>query len=84
MYEEYIIHKTLEGWDKGFTVGGKWISNLRYADDTVLLATTFGNMKEILHRLEVESGKLGFAINRQKTKLMVIDRAGKLSGAYNI
>lgn len=41
-------------------------------------------MKEILDRLEVESGKLGLSINRQKTKLMVVDRAEKLSDVQNL
>nr|XP_032510654.1 uncharacterized protein LOC116765315 [Danaus plexippus plexippus] len=41
-------------------------------------------MSTILNRLEVENGKLGLGINRQKTKLMIVDRALKLSNAKTI
>lgn len=76
------MRKTLEGWKKGFVIGGKRISNLRYADDTVLLTTSVDDMKALLHRLEIESKELGLAVNKQKTKLMVVDRAGKLTDAH--
>ncbi|XP_063634653.1 uncharacterized protein LOC134805268 [Cydia splendana] len=84
IYGEYIVRKSLEGWHKGFAVGGKRINNLRYADDTVLLASSISDMQELVNRLEVESGKLGLAINRSKTKLMIVDRAGRLSAAPTI
>ncbi|PZC71182.1 hypothetical protein B5X24_HaOG213934 [Helicoverpa armigera] len=79
IYGEYIIRKTIENWEKGFPVGGKRLSNLRYADDTVLLATSMEDMTELFQRLETESGNIGLAVNRSKTKVMIVDRAGTLA-----
>ncbi|XP_063537549.1 uncharacterized protein LOC134746908 [Cydia strobilella] len=84
IYGEYIIRKVLENWDKGFPIGGKRISNLRYADDTVLLATSVEDMQELFQRLETESDRMGLTVNRSKTKLMVVDRAKKLPRIVNI
>lgn len=79
IYGEYVIRKTIENWEKGFPVGGKRLSNLRYADDTVLLATSMEDMTELFQRLETESGNIGLAVNRSKTKVMIVDRAGTLA-----
>ncbi|XP_049886587.1 uncharacterized protein LOC126381094 [Pectinophora gossypiella] len=79
IYGEYIIRKTIENWEKGFPIGGKRLSNLRYADDTVLLATSIEEMSELFQRLELESGNIGLEVNRRKTKVMIVDRAGKLT-----
>ena len=79
IYGEDIIRKTMETWERGFAVGGKRIANLPYADDTVLLATSGTEMKELLHKLETESETMGLSINMSKTKFMIVDRPGKLS-----
>ncbi|XP_011685474.1 PREDICTED: uncharacterized protein LOC105448526 [Wasmannia auropunctata] len=78
-YGEYIIRKTIEDWEGGFVVGGRKITNLRYADDTVLLATSMDEMEELLRKLVTESEELGLAVNKSKTKLIVINRANKLA-----
>ncbi|XP_037871039.1 uncharacterized protein LOC119629400 [Bombyx mori] len=65
----------LEEWDKGKSIGGRVINNLRYADDITLLAQTREDMKIQLTRLEAASLKFGLAINRDKTKMMIVDRA---------
>jgi len=72
IYGEHIIRRVAEEWKGRITIGGVNISNLRYADDTVLLAST---KDKLLHNLETESRSLGLDINYLKSKVMIIDRA---------
>lgn len=67
----------LEDWEKGVSIGGRLINNLRYADDTTLLAQSKEDIEDLLSRLEVKSLEFGLAINRDKTKMMIVDRAGQ-------
>lgn len=80
IYGEYIIRRILDNWKGGFTVGAKRIANLRYTDDTVLLATFMDDMEELIQRLVMESEKVGLTINKNKTKFIIIDRVGKQRG----
>ena len=85
-YGEYIIRRTCEDWEGGVTIGGSKITNLRYADDTTLLASSETEMINLLTRMEEISLELGLKINHAKTKLMVVDRANKLqlTGALDL
>lgn len=74
IYTEYIMRMVLENWDKGVSIGGRLISNLRYADDTTLFATSQADVERFLSLLEITSSDFGLAINRDKTKVMVVDR----------
>nr|XP_012552633.2 uncharacterized protein LOC105842916 [Bombyx mori] len=73
------MRKALDGWDGGVTVGGTKITNLRYADDTTILAASESEMAAILERIERVNLKFGLHINRSKTKVMTVDRAQVLS-----
>ncbi|CAK1590841.1 unnamed protein product [Parnassius mnemosyne] len=73
------MRRALEGWEGGISIGGVKISNLRYADDTTLFASSEKELAQLLRRLEVESGLAGLSINKSKTKVMLIDRTGQLS-----
>lgn len=84
IYGEYIIRTAQENWERGFAFGGTRITDLRYADDTVLLATPMDDMRVLLQKLGVESEELGLTINRCKAKLMIVDGACKLSDANTI
>lgn len=79
LYGEYIMRKALDGWNGGVTVGGTKIMNLRYADDTTILAASETEMAAILERIERVSLEFGLHINRSKTKVMTVDRAQVLS-----
>lgn len=68
--------KVLENWHGRISVAEKRIWNLRYADDTTLIAKTENKMAVLLQRLEYESELHGLRINRQKTK--IIDRWNSL------
>ncbi|XP_037869594.1 uncharacterized protein LOC105842522 [Bombyx mori] len=73
------MRKALDGWNGGVTVGGTKITNLRYADDTTILAASETEMAAILERIERVSLEFGLHINRSKTKVMTVDRAQVLS-----
>lgn len=79
MYAEYIMREALNGYEGGIRIGGRTINNLRYADDTTLVAEIEGALKELLERVRVEREKRGLKLNVKKTKLMT---TGKLDGLY--
>lgn len=85
-YGEYIMRQTCEDWSGGVRIGGAHITNLRYADDTTLLAADEPEMSLFFSKMERISNSLGLSINRSKTKLMVVDRANvlRLSGALGL
>ena len=54
----------------GIKIAGRNINNLRYADDTTLLAKTEEELKSLLMKVKEESEKVGLKLNIQKTKIM--------------
>ena len=58
----------------GLKVNGKMINNLRYADDTVLIAENEKDLQNLLDIVSEESKKLGLELNSKKTEVMVISR----------
>ena len=52
------------------TIAGRNINNLRYADDTTLMAESEEEIKSLLMRVKVESEKVGLKLNIQKMKIM--------------
>ena len=54
-------------------VSGRNINNLRYADDTTLMAESEEELKDLLMKVKEESEKVGLKINIQKTKIMASD-----------
>jgi len=56
-----------------FQIAGRNINNLRYADDTTLMAESEEKLKSLLMKVKVESGKVGLKLNIQKTKIMASD-----------
>ena len=54
----------------GIKIAGKNISNLRYADDTTLMAESEEELKSLLMKVKKESQKVGLKLNIQKTKIM--------------
>ena len=51
----------------GIKIAGRYIINLRYADDTTLMAESKEELKSLLMKLKEESGKAGLKLNIQKT-----------------
>ena len=60
----------LEGAQTGIKIARENISNLRYADDTTLMAESEEELKSLLMKVKEESEKVGFKFNIQKTKIM--------------
>ena len=55
----------------GIKIAGRNINNLRYADDTTLMAESGEELKSLLMKVKVESEKVGLKLNIQKMKMMV-------------
>ena len=60
----------LEETQAGIKIAGRNINNLRYADDTTLMAEGEEEPKSLLMKVKVESEKVGLKLNIQKTKIM--------------
>ena len=71
LYPEYIMRNTgLEKAQAGIKIAGRNINNLRYADDTTLMAESEEEIKSILMKVIEESEQVGLKLNIQKTKIM--------------
>ena len=71
LYAEYITRNAgLEEAQTGIKISGRNINNLRYADDTTLMAESEEELKSFLMRVKEESEKVGLKFNIQKTKIM--------------
>ena len=60
----------LEEAQAGIKIGGRNINNLRYTDDTTLMAESEEELKSPMMKVKVESEKVGLKLNIQKTKIM--------------
>ena len=71
LYVEYIMRKAgLEEAQSGIKIARRNINNLRYADDTTLMAESEEELKSLLMKVKEESEKVGLKLNTQKTKIM--------------
>ena len=67
----YILQPCwLEEAQAGIKIAGRNINNLRYADDTTLMAESEEELKSLLMKVKVESEKVGLKLNVQKMKIM--------------
>ena len=60
----------LEEAQAGIKIAGRNINNLRYVDDTILMAESEDELKSLLMKVKEESEKVGLKLNIQKTKIM--------------
>ena len=71
LYAEYIMRNTgLEEAQAGIKIAKRNINNLRYADDTTLMAESEEELKSLLMKVKEESEKVGLKLNIQKTKVL--------------
>ena len=71
LYAEFIMRNAgLEEAQAGIKIAGRNINNLRYADDTTLMAESEEEHKSLLKKVKVESEKVGLKLNIQKMKIM--------------
>ena len=70
-HAEHIVRNAgLEEAQAGIKIAGRNNNNLRYADDTALMAESEEELKSLLMKVKEESGKVGLKLNIQKTKIM--------------
>ena len=71
LYTEYIMRDArLDEAQAGIKISGRNISNLRYADDTTLMAESEEELKSFLMKVKEENEKVGLKLNIQKTEIM--------------
>ena len=71
LFAEYIMRNTgLEEAQVGIKIAGKNINNLKYANDTTLMAESEEELKSLLMKMKEESEKVGLKLNIQKTEIM--------------
>ena len=74
LYAEYIMRNAgLEEAQAGIKIAGRNNNNLRYADDTTLMAESEEELKSLLMKVKEESEKVGLKLNIQKTKIMAFN-----------
>ena len=70
-YAEYITRNTgLEETQAGIKIAGRNFNNLRYTDDTTIMAESEEELKSLLMKVKEESEKVDLNLNIQKTKIM--------------
>ena len=71
LYAEYIMRNAgLEETQAGIKIAGKNLNNLRYADDTALMAESEEELKSLLMKVREESEQVGLKLSIQKKKIM--------------
>ena len=71
LYAEYLMRNAgLEEAQAGIKIAGRNTNNLRYGDDTTLMAESEEELKSLLMKVKEESEKVGLKLNIQKTKIM--------------
>ena len=71
LYAQYIMRNAgLEDTQAGIKIAGRNINNLRYADDTTLMAESEEELESLLMKVKEESEKVGLKLNIQKMKIM--------------
>ena len=74
LYAEYIRRNAgLDEAQAGIKIAGRNVNNLRYADDTTLMAESKEKIKNLLMKVKEESEKAGLKLNIQKTKIIALD-----------
>ena len=72
----------LEETQSGIKIVGRNINNLRYADDTTLMAESEEELKSLLMKVKEEKEKVGLKFNIQKTKIMAVGPITLLHGKW--
>ena len=74
LYAEYLMQNArLDEAQAGIKIARRNITNLRYADDTTLMAESEEELKNLLMKVKEESEKVGLKLNIQKTNIMASD-----------
>jgi len=82
VYAEIMMIEAMENIDEGIVVGGQLISDVRFADDQGMVASTEEGLQKLMNKLNDTAKEYNMRINVQKTKTMVVTRDG--GGEVNI
>lgn len=74
LYSESVFKEALENVEAGIKINGTFINNLRYADDTVVIASGLPELQLLMDRIVQHSGRYGLSMNTSKTKLMIFSK----------
>ncbi|MEY0039971.1 reverse transcriptase domain-containing protein, partial [Providencia rettgeri] len=84
LYAEYIMRNAgLEEAQAGIKIARINIINLRYADDTTLMAESEEELKSLLMKVKEESEKVSLKLNIQKTKIDLFKKIRDIKGAFH-
>jgi hypothetical protein len=71
VYAERVMKRAgMEEADEGLRIGGRKVNNLRYADDTTLLAANITDLQNLIRKVKTSSEEAGLFLNIKKTKIM--------------
>ena len=73
IYTEYLIREALEDGE-GININGQHITNIIYADDTIILAESEQQLQHMIEKLDVTCEQYGMAMNAKKTKTMIVEK----------
>ena len=74
---ELLMRLALEGYTGGVSIGGRRLTNLPYADDIILIASSASELQELVARMQSASTEMGLRINVKKTTVMSLNTAEK-------
>lgn len=68
------MREALKDFAGSIKVGGRIITNLRYADDVVLIAVSMNGLQDLVNKVNLTSNRFGLPLNASKTKIMKISK----------
>uniref|UniRef100_A0A8D8Q4X5 Craniofacial development protein 2 n=1 Tax=Cacopsylla melanoneura TaxID=428564 RepID=A0A8D8Q4X5_9HEMI len=74
IYSEQIFKEALEDTNEGIPINGERLNNIRYADDTIVLADNLRGLQELVNKIAAVSREYGLEINSKKTKFMIVSK----------
>lgn len=84
IYSEKLFEEAIDNLSEGISINGININNIRYADDTVLLADSAEGLQAIIDRVVTISKEYGLTLNAKKTKTMIISKTYNIDALFNI
>ncbi|CAH2209568.1 jg27485, partial [Pararge aegeria aegeria] len=84
LYSEAVMAEALEDLNCGVKINGRIINNLRYADETIFIASTETELQRIVDRVNKCSKEAGLTINIKKTKVLVVSNNANLGPTIRV
>ena len=83
IYTEYLIREALEDGE-GININGQNITNIIYADDTIILAESEQQLQHMIDKLDATCEQYGMAMNAKKTKTMIVEKTSEKRCEVNV